>query len=215
MSQNNQHVTHDMFTENRSFTARYTKALSQTKLTPVEATVITEQYIPATEDLIAEHWWACVTYNILMIVGLISSVCVTALISIHQLAGISDDAQNAVFWLSLAMSLVSTVTMKLIYTTGVYKQYILGASASAQLQSEGWKYVARAGKYSVAPNSHERFRMFADTFTGIIANASTGMALAADGQGVGGDFKDALGGAPPDLSDEVVDIPAPSAKLQL
>jgi Protein of unknown function (DUF4231) len=185
-----------MFSVEQGFTARFTRCVAGANLTTEQRALISEQYIPATEAMITEQWRTCLAYHTLMVVGLVFNVCVTALISIQQLEGLSDDSRSIVFWITLVTSIVATIAIKLMYSTGIYRQYIVGTQAATQLESEGWNFLARSGRYEDVVGRGMRFRLFVAVFSSIISSATTGMALSAEGRKT---TLDQLGSGPPPI----------------
>lgn len=192
-----------------SFRERFIHTVATLPMTERHRRIITDEYIPATEVMISEQKYTSWKYHALMFTGVVSSIAVTALISIQQLSGLSKGEERAVFWVALVMSVISTISLKLIYSTGIYKQYVIGGMAAARMQAEGWSYVSGSGKYkNVLPR--DRFQLFATSFLEIIVVANGEKVTSGED---GGSLPDRLAGLPAEQSSEddtvvdIIDIP--------
>ena len=173
-----------------SFRERYLTALNGSVLTLRQRQIIENRYIPAVEKMVSDHWYVEAKYNFLMLTVSIATVLVTALIALERSSGLSDHAKNAIFWVALVASFMGTVANKLLYFTGVNKQYVLEAISASRIQSEGWMFVSGAGKYDSSRMSpDEKFKLFARSYEKLISATDKGVAVSAEKSSAG------LGGA--------------------
>ncbi len=163
-----------------SFRELFLEALNGCALSPRQRKIIENRYVTSVEKMISDHQWVAIKYNSLMLTVSISTVLVTALISLEKIVGLSVSSRSAIFWVALVASFLGTIANKLLYFTGVNKQYVLESISASKIQSEGWMYVSGSGKYnSRYMNPDEKFDLFMTSVEKLISSTDKGVAVSA------------------------------------
>ena len=144
-----------------NFHTKFTHTLAGADLTEYQKSVITLRYLSMVSKVSGEHQRAHILYLVFTNLITISSVLVTALVSIKELAWIDQVGSMIIFWLTWSLGISLTLSNKWLYSFNIHKKYVINAVILEKLQTEGWIFLSGVGKYA-GLDADQRFAKFCE-----------------------------------------------------
>lgn len=130
-------------------------ALTQTSLSPLHKTILTDRYVDVVRVFEARCIRIAILYHSMRIIVTVGSLIVPALLSIQYTdtgdsSGISDTGSFAyrVYWATWIISLLVTMSNGILSVFKVDKKYFFLHTTLEHLRSEGWQFLELTGRYS-------------------------------------------------------------------
>lgn len=130
-------------------------ALTQTSLTALHKTILTERYVNVVRVFELRCLRIALLYHIMRLLVTVGSLIVPALLSIQYTdTGDGMDVSNTgsfayrVYWATWIVSLLVTMSNGILSVFKVDKKYFFLHTTLEQLRSEGWQFLELSGRYS-------------------------------------------------------------------
>ena len=135
---------------------------------------IKNRYMQLVSTTESDYRRTTVLFMLLTNIITIAGILITALVSINQVY--TGTLRDPIFWITWSLTILVTISNKILYAYGIDKKYIINYSMQERLKAEGWKFADKVGIYD-GLSGEESYRLFVLRIEEIQARSAESAAL--------------------------------------